>query len=228
MGFFLRGTDARTLAEKILGQPHPMETLFQIMEELQPGMRRWFVKSAYADIAGRHFSGVTIADTLWADVYLPGDILVFSTRTPSIGDIIEYGLRIERDEYETLFGMITDLDFKQGIIGVVDLYEKTWELNITPRHVIGVLDRAVPFGTEEWDRIVAFFGIEVTRQELAHITKMNIECLEGIERFYNKEENLKKLNKRLEAIESRPDRRRKDVEHRRRGIPVRADTPPFL
>ena len=222
---FLRGTDARTLAEKILRQPQPMETLFRIIEELQPGMRRWFVKSAYADISGRHFTGVTIADTLWADIYLPGDILVFSTRTPSIGDIIEYGLRIERDEYETLFGMITDLDFKNGMISVVDLYEKNWELNISPQHVIAVLDRVIPFGTEEWDRIVQFFSIEVTRQELVHCTRMNIECLEAIERFYNKEENLKKLKKRLEAIEARQDRRWTETRHHRRVLSLHADTP---
>lgn len=185
-----------------------METLFTILKELQPGMRRWFAKSAYADIAGRHFTGVTIADTLWADIYLPGDILVFSTRTPSIGDVIEYGLRIERDEYETLFGLVTALDFRNGIVSVVDLYEKNWEMNISPRHVIAVLDRVITFGTEEWERMVDFFSIDVSRQELIHQTRMNIECLETIERFYNKEENLNKLKRRLEAIEAKPERRR--------------------
>jgi hypothetical protein len=224
---FLRGTDAKTLAGKILRQPHPMETLFRIMEELQPGMRRWFVKSAYADMSGRHFTGVTIADTLWADIYLPGDVLVFSTRTPSIGDIIEYGLRIERDEYETLFGMITDLDFRNGLISVIDLYEKNWELNITPQHVIAVLDRVILFGTDEWDRIVDFFSIEVSKQELVHITKNNIKCLENIEIFYNKDENLEKLKKRLEAIEARRDWRWTHTKHHHSGISAHAEVPRF-
>ncbi|HDR72835.1 MAG TPA: hypothetical protein ENN85_02825 [Methanoculleus sp.] len=224
MHLFSRDPDARTLAEHILRQPHPMETLFLVLKELQPGMRRWFVKSAYADISGRHFTGVSIADTLWADIYLPGDILIFSTRAPSIGDVIEYGLRIEQDEYETLFGQVTALDFRNGVVSVVDLYEKNWELNISPRHVIAVLDRVIPFGTEEWDRMVDFFGIDVSRQELIIQTRMNIECLEIIERFYNKEENLNKLKRRLAAIEAKPDRRRTSPHHPGRDRSASGDT----
>lgn len=192
-------TFEKQIAEKILSQQDRLLTLENILNNLPSGLSEWFIERLRWTRLTKNYIEVDIANTLYSQLFLPGDIIVKRNRDPKIGDVVEIGQRID-DNYLVIMVRILKVNLKEGTLYVQSITDPDSKGTIGIGNVIYVLDKVIEYESQEWKKVAKTFDMECDLDDVKSWVKQQIEYLEKTENFHDKENNLKKLNDRLKLI----------------------------
>jgi len=189
------------IAEKILSQQDRLGILLRILEKLPPFLVDWLAGVIKVSISTKNWVEIGISNIICSGLYLPGDIVIRNSRDPKVGDIVEVDYRIsDKDEYGSGVVKVLNINFKGGTLNVQNLFDPNVKGVLATNNVICVVDKVIEYGTPEWKKIVNTFNIVYNITDIENCVKKQIEVVEKIEKFHDKENNLKKLNERLKIV----------------------------
>lgn len=189
------------IAEQIMNQNDRLTTLFNILNRLPRNLVEWTIGIASMSSKTKSYVGIDIATTFFSDIFIPGDLVVIKNRDPKIDDIIRICFKnIDNNIYENAFVKVKKVDFKNGTLTVESPITPESRGSVRVNNIIYIVDKVIPFGTEEWNRTVKALKITYDLDDIQLWLKQSIEYIEKASTFYNKDTNLKKLNERVKLV----------------------------
>lgn len=187
------------IVQKILSQSDRLSVLMEIAYKLPTELVMWFEGWLKSETSSKNYVEVDISSTVNAPIILTGDLVIKKHTNPKPKDIVQLNYRLpESSDYDSRLCKVLSVDFKKSTLTVEDIIDP--KISWTPgvNNVLYIIDKVIPYGTDEWKKLVQILNIEYNNSEIkAWITK-SIEFIEKAEKFYEQEKTLKGLKERLE------------------------------
>jgi hypothetical protein len=185
----------------IIEQDDRILTIYDILNEFSENFIIWFKENLKYNNVSKGYTELDISKLTISNLIYPGDLVIKKNRDPKIKDLVRVAFRW-KDDYEVQIVEIKKINLKEGTINVqnVNFPDINYEINI--QNILFVYDKIIVYGSVEWKKIVNFLNIDYDLDEITNQVKRDLEFVENSENFLNKEENIKKLKKRLKILNS--------------------------
>ncbi len=190
------------IVQKILNQPDRLGILMEIMGKLPTELVIWLEGWLKSETSTRSYVEIDISNVVNAPLIYTGDLVVKKHTNPKAGDIGQFNFRLEGStEYGSSICKVLSVDFKKSIMVVQDILNPDISWTAGVHNVLYVIDRVIPYGTDEWEELVQILKIDYNNSEIKSWINKSVEFVENAKDFYQKEKTLKLLKERLEYVD---------------------------